>query len=260
MSSSSISTGLADVRPARRPYPAPRGLGQRTDGGDARGDLRVGRRHDLAAVAEVDLVAVVLRRVVTGGHHHPGHAAELADREGQQRCRQRPRHDESAQSCAGHHLGGVAGEHVGVVAGVVPDHHGCSRGAPASLRYAARPAAVRVTTTRFIRFGPAPSAPRRPCGAELECAVEAVGQLRTLAWRSAPRARPWCTGRGPRPPRPGRASTKEVTHGRRLVAPPARKVRLRRALVSVVTDGCTGKPGAGSGGAASSAVQPPVAH
>ena len=34
--------------------------------------------------------------------------------------------------------------------------------APVSRRYAARPAAARMTTTRFIRLGPAPSAPRRP--------------------------------------------------------------------------------------------------
>src|SRR5438094_8183407 len=34
--------------------------------------------------------------------------------------------------------------------------------APFSRRYAARPAAARSTTTRFIRLGPAPSAPRSP--------------------------------------------------------------------------------------------------
>ena len=34
--------------------------------------------------------------------------------------------------------------------------------APVARRYAARPAAARVTTTRFIRLGPAPSAPRSP--------------------------------------------------------------------------------------------------
>ena len=33
---------------------------------------------------------------------------------------------------------------------------------PCSWRYAARPAAARITTTRFIRLGPAPSSPRRP--------------------------------------------------------------------------------------------------
>ena len=63
---------------------------------------------------------------------------------------------------AGHHLGGVAGEDVGVVAGVVPDHDGAALAAPWSMRYAASPAAARSTTTRFIRFGPAPSAPRSP--------------------------------------------------------------------------------------------------
>ena len=72
---------------------------------------------------------------------------------------------------AGHHLGGVAGEHVGVVAGVVPDDDGVASamvGAPlpgrgtSSFRYAANPAAARRTTIRFIRLGPAPSAPRRP--------------------------------------------------------------------------------------------------
>ena len=47
---------------------------------DPCGDLGVGRRHDLGAVAEVDLVAVVLRRVVRGRHHHAGHAAEVPDR------------------------------------------------------------------------------------------------------------------------------------------------------------------------------------
>ena len=46
--------------------------------------------HDLGAVAEVDLVAVVLRRVVAGGHHHPGRRAEVAHREGEHRRRQRP--------------------------------------------------------------------------------------------------------------------------------------------------------------------------
>ncbi len=103
-------------------------VGQAADRGDPLGDLGVGGRHDLAAVAEVDLVAVVLRRVVAGGDHHAGDAAELADREGQERCRQRPGEDQGAQAGAGHHLRGVPREHVGVVAGVVADHHGRAAG------------------------------------------------------------------------------------------------------------------------------------
>ena len=43
------------------PAVAARHVGQRADGRDPGRDLAVGRRHDLAAVAEVDLVAVVLR-------------------------------------------------------------------------------------------------------------------------------------------------------------------------------------------------------
>ena len=148
----------------RTVQPSPRGhVGQGPDRLDAGRDLGVGRRHDLAAVAEVDLVAVVARRVVAGGHHHAGDAAELADREREQRGRQRAREHERAQAGPGHHLGGVAREHVGVVAGVVPDHDRRRRGRrPGPCRYAASPAAARVTTTRFIRLEPAPSSPRSP--------------------------------------------------------------------------------------------------
>ncbi len=54
---------------------------------DPRGDLLVGRRHDLRAVSEIDLVAVVLRRIVRGGDHNAGHAAEMADPECHDGCR-----------------------------------------------------------------------------------------------------------------------------------------------------------------------------
>ena len=50
---------------------------------------RVLRRDDLDATAEVDLVAVVLRRVVAGGHHDPGVGAAGAHRVRQHRGRQR---------------------------------------------------------------------------------------------------------------------------------------------------------------------------
>jgi hypothetical protein len=80
--------------------------------GDLLGDLPVGGRDDLAAVAEVDLVAVVLGRVVAGGHHHPRDAAEVTDGEGEDGCGQRPGKDVRLEPGAGHHLGGVAGEDV----------------------------------------------------------------------------------------------------------------------------------------------------
>ncbi len=97
-------------------------VGERADRVDPRGDPGVGGRHDLGAVAEVDLVAVVLRRVVRRGDHDAGDAAEVTDRVGEHRCRERPGQQQGAQPRTRHDLGGVTGEHVGVVARVVTDH------------------------------------------------------------------------------------------------------------------------------------------
>ena len=57
---------------------------------DPCGDLHVGGRHDLRAVAEIDLVAVVLRRIVRCGDHDAGHTAQVADPECHHGCRQWP--------------------------------------------------------------------------------------------------------------------------------------------------------------------------
>ena len=48
---------------------------------------------------------------------------------------------------------------------------------PCALRYAARPAAARMTTERFIRIGPGAELAAQAGGAELEGAGEAVGEL-----------------------------------------------------------------------------------
>ena len=119
-----VEVGVDDLVAEHPPGRAARHVGERADGLDPGRDLGVGRGHDLAAVAEVDLVAVVARRVVAGGHHHAGHAAELADRERQQGSGQRAWQHQGAEARPGHHLGGVASEDVGVVPGVVPDHDG----------------------------------------------------------------------------------------------------------------------------------------
>ena len=189
------------------------------DRGDPGGDLGVGRRHDLAAVAEVDLVAVVLRRVVARRHHHTGHAAELADRERQQGSGQRPRHHQRAQPGAGHHLGGVAGEDVGVVAGVVPDDDGgAGRGAvvlEVRRQAGGRPGDDDAVHPVGAGAERAPQA-RRP---ELQRAVEAVGEVVRVA---GPDER-LELGLGERVgvlgrPAPARATTvQQVAHGRRLV-------------------------------------------
>ena len=69
----------ATSSPSRVPAVAARRTpAERADRVDRGGDLGVGGRDDLAAVAQVDLVAVVLRRVVRRGHHHAGDAAERA--------------------------------------------------------------------------------------------------------------------------------------------------------------------------------------
>ena len=129
-----VEVAVDDVLAQRGAGVAAGHVGQCAHRGDPGGDVGVGRGHDLAAVAEVDLVAVVLRRVVAGGHHHAGHAAELADREGQKGSGQRTREDVSLQPGAGHDLGGVAREDVGVVAGVVPDHHAGAPGGAVVLQ------------------------------------------------------------------------------------------------------------------------------
>ena len=51
----------------------------------------------------------------------PAEAAEVPDREGQDRGRHRSRQDQGLEAGSGHDRGRVAGELVGLVAGVVAD-------------------------------------------------------------------------------------------------------------------------------------------
>ena len=98
---------------------------------DLGGDRRVGRRHDLRALAgvgdhptaQVDLVAVVLRRVVRRRDHDPGVGVEVPDREGQHRRRQRRRQHQHLDADRRQHRRRVAGEVHGLVPGVVADDH-----------------------------------------------------------------------------------------------------------------------------------------
>ena len=124
-------------------------------------DLGVHRRHDLRAVGGIDLVAVVLRRVVRGGHHHPGRRLQVADREGQHRGRQQPGQQPGVEAGRCEHRRRVRGEGPRAVPAVVADHHD-PPARPAAVSWAARPAAARRTTAAFMPFGPARSGPRRP--------------------------------------------------------------------------------------------------
>ena len=81
-----LDVGVDDVRPDPVVHGGAGDVGQRADGVDRRRDGLVGRWHDLAAVAQIDLVAVVGRRIVRGRHHDPRHGTERADRERHNRC------------------------------------------------------------------------------------------------------------------------------------------------------------------------------
>ena len=54
--------------------------GHRLDASDVARDLGIGGGDDLGAVAEVDLVSVVLRRVVAGRDHDAGVRTQVPDR------------------------------------------------------------------------------------------------------------------------------------------------------------------------------------
>ena len=82
--SNSSSPTRVDQRIVRR-RPARRRVGSTAS--IARRDLGVVRRHDLRAVAEVHLVAVVGRRVVRRRDHHAGGGVELGDDPRQHRRR-----------------------------------------------------------------------------------------------------------------------------------------------------------------------------
>ena len=167
----------------------------------------VGRRHDLRARAEraaelraqVDLVAVVLRRVVAGGHHHPGHRARCAHRVREHRRGQRPGQQQRARARRRWRPGRSRSANVaGAVPGVVPDDQ---RAGPALRRRARRPARRRpgVTTARFIPFGPARSGPRRPAVPKVSGPANRSASSGALAGsrvEQLPAARPALAGSG----------------------------------------------------------------
>ena len=181
-----VEVAVDDVLGEDLPRVSPRHVGECAHRGDPLGDAGVGRRHDLAAVSQVDLVAVVLGRVVAGGHHHSRDAAELADRVGQQRRGQRPGQHVGREPGTGHHLGGVAGEDVGVVAGVVPDHDGALTGSAVvpQVRREAGGGAQHHDPVHPV--GPGAQGAPQTGGAELQRAVEPVREVGGVGARLDP--------------------------------------------------------------------------
>ncbi len=99
-----------------------RDLQNRSDCVDRRRDLLVGRRDDLRAVAEVELVAVVGRWVVAGGDHHARDGTEMADREGEHGRRQHAWQHTHRKACSRQHCRGV-GREVGAAVTRITPHH-----------------------------------------------------------------------------------------------------------------------------------------
>jgi hypothetical protein len=91
--------GVGERDPVERTHPV--------DGGR---DLGVDRRRDLRSVAQVDLVAVVLGRVVAGGHHDAGVGAEVQHRERQNGGRRSAGEKHGVESRSGEDGGGIVGE------------------------------------------------------------------------------------------------------------------------------------------------------
>src|SRR5215204_2923748 len=147
---------------------------QRPDSFDRGRDLGVSRWDDLGAVAEVDLVAVVLRRVVRRRHHHAGVDAEVPDREREHGGRQRPREQEGTQSRSDHHGTGVQGELVGPVSGVVAHDH-ARPAVRLDVRGQARGRPDHDNTVHPVRAGA--QRPPQTGRAELEPATKPVTQV-----------------------------------------------------------------------------------
>ena len=110
-----VQRGPAALRPGH--------VGDPVDEGDPRGDPRVRRWHDLAAVTEVHLVAVVQGGVVACRHHDPGIGPQVADREGQHRSWQGAGQQHRAAPGGDDHGRRVTGKDVGLVSGIKADDH-----------------------------------------------------------------------------------------------------------------------------------------
>ncbi len=158
---------------------------------DAGGDADVVRRHDLRAVAEVHLVAVVGRRVVAGGDHDARDRVELGDVPRQHRCRQRRRQQHRPHAHRGEHPGGVEREVVALAAGVVADDDAALGGvrATSSSTYATEPGRGLADDQSVHPQWTGAHLAAQAGGAELQPAGETRARARSAGRRSAPPVR-----------------------------------------------------------------------
>ncbi len=153
--------------------------GHLVDGGR---DLAIGRRDQLDAVTQVQLVPVVLRRVVARGDHHAGVGAQVENGGGQHGRRQGTRQHLGPPAERTDHGCNVRGELGRSVTGVVSDDHerwmavsqiGSCKPAHESCGCLPDDAAVHAIRPRAQRGAQARGAERQTTG-------EQFGQLRAV--------------------------------------------------------------------------------
>ena len=131
-----------------------------------------------SAAAEVDLVAVVVRRVVRGGDHDARRRVEVPDGEREHRGRQQAGEQYGAHARAGHDLGRVAREHVGVPAPVVADDDRRRRARLRALdEVRGEPCCSLGHEHPVHAVGPGRDRASKAGGAEGESRVEPVGEV-----------------------------------------------------------------------------------
>ena len=160
--------GGAGRGPRRRPAAGRAIASRRGRLGDARRDRGVHRRHELGAAREVDLVAVVARRVVAGGDRDARRRAEVRDGEREERRRDGVGEEAHGDAEAVQHGRRVLGEAAGSSGGrrrptTTPRERGSGPPrAASSRRCEPRPQVAFTTASRFMRESPASTRPRRP--------------------------------------------------------------------------------------------------
>ncbi|MEI2650780.1 MAG: hypothetical protein V9G12_01135 [Microthrixaceae bacterium] len=196
-------------------------------GGDVVGDPTIGGRDDLGAVAPVDLDAVVLGRVVAGGHDDAGGGVEVADAPGDQRRRLWARY-QAARDAGGFEHGDDA-ERVlrRAVPGVMADQHPpFGRAVGVGVQRAGQPGRRLSGHEEIEPVRTRPHLAAQPGGAEVAALTHEIGELDQVAGRPRPlehvperrrgdgvgvggdpglgRREEWCGVAHPRKPRSGR--------------------------------------------------------
>ena len=142
---------------------------------------RVVRGGQLAAVAPICLVAVILLGVVAGGEHHAGVAAVVAHGEAELRRGAHAVEEVDVEAVGGQHMGRDFGKLAAVVAAVVADGGAQLRLAGVAFAHiVGQPLRGHGHGVAVHAVGAHAHDAAQPAGAELQMAVEALVQLRGI--------------------------------------------------------------------------------